>query len=312
MPESDAERWEDLLAAEVLREIQGIPIEERRKRLLPAFVYARELAAEHPAAGDANGPERAREVVHEHAAPKLFRDMFDPKQPLCSGWVLNQATRIAWEQLRKKQHLFRRYCVDLPRPTDSLGYAFDGLMALGERMCDRALEEVRDPYRFLWRTIWDSLGRDIDLNIRKHRDPGSRKHYALVLKFRKQLELADPSKDKDEIEEEAVGLADEALQRLVQLLYRVDFEQAEALAGEIDFSELVHSKLMLDLMEELLQKGPFTDVDRDTWARWRAVEFVGRDIDWEAAGVKSSTGAQRLHALVRKLRGPLSDLGYGA
>ncbi len=152
----------------------------------------------------------------------------------------------------------------------------------------------------------------MDLNIRKHHDPGLRRHYAMVLKFRKQLELEYPLRDEDEIEEEALRLANEALERLHQMLHRVDFEQADALAGEIDFSDLVHSKLMLDLIQELLQKSPFTATDRDTWALWRAVDFAGLDIDWEAAGAKSSTGAQRLHALVLKLRKLLSDLGYGA
>jgi hypothetical protein len=291
--------------------MQAIPIAERHKRLLPPFVYAEELAAEHPASSAAVNPKHAREVAREHAPPKFFRDMFDPRRPFFSAWVLDQATEIAWKEVRKKRHLFKRYGGNLPSMDDARGYAFDGLLELGIRMSDQSREEVRDPYGFLCKAIGRLVGRDIDLNIRKHHDPGLRRHYAMVLKFRKRLELENPLRDADEIEEEALRLADEAL-ALYEMLYRVDFEQAGTLAGEIDFSDLVHSKLMLDLIEELLQKPPFTDIDRDTWALWWAVDFAGKDIEWEAAGVKSSTGAQRLYALVLKLRKLLSDLGYDA
>jgi hypothetical protein len=314
MPESDADRWEDLLAAEVARKIQEIPIAERHRRLLPAHVYASELAAENPASGDGVTPEHARLVVAERATPKLFRDMFDPQRPVSTRWVLNQATEIAWQHLRKKRGVYKRYSGELPDPNEAIGYAYDALVALSARIKDPdpGLEEVRNPYGWLWESITGRINQNITRNILKHREPWMQKHYSLVLKFRKRLETDDPSKDKDEIEEEAVRLADAALERLLQMLYRVEFEQAEALAGEIDFSDLVHSRLMLDLIEDLLQKQPFTKIDCETWALWRAVDFVGRDIDWEAVGVKSSTGAQRLHALVRKLRKLLSDLGYDA
>ncbi len=145
MSESDLDRWEDLLAAEVAREMQAIPIAERYKRLLPPFVYARELAAEHPASGDAVNAKHARKVVHEHVAPKLFRDMFDPRQSLFSVWVLNQATQIAWKVVRKKQHLFEQYGDNLPNTDDSRGYAFAGLLDLGKRMSDKSLRKCGIP-----------------------------------------------------------------------------------------------------------------------------------------------------------------------
>jgi hypothetical protein len=308
---SDKDRWEDLLSAAMVRKINTIPVGERI-RLLPAYVYGTELAAEHPATGDDVNPKHAQAIVERHGDAKLFRDMFDPDEPFWSSWVLNVATSIAMRHLRHKGDVFRRYCGDFVDPNDALGYAFDALLKLGERMRNEAEEEVRKPYGYLLTLAKRTIDQDVQHNAIRHNEPWFQRYYKLWLKYRKEIELADPTKNEYEIENEAAKRATKDLSTLSGWLYRVDPEQGETVPSDLDISAFIEGKLMLDLMEELLQASRFSDIDRDTWARWRAMEFKGSDINWKAAGIKPSTGAQRLHALLRKLRELLSDLGYDA
>jgi hypothetical protein len=306
--QSDAERWEDYLAAEILRKIQEIPFTEREGRVVPPYIYMRELAEDYQPPAEDITAEEARAYVARALPKKLFRDVFDAEHPLASKWVLNQATGIARGLAIRKQHMFARYCRSLVEPNDALGYAYWGLMKLSERMRDSSKEEVRKPYDYLASITRGLIRKDIDLRM-KQLDPWSQAHYKLAAEIQKQLELTD-NQDEDDSEEQAAEQATEILAKLALWLRRVDFgEAAEAATGD-DVARLIRSDIMIELVEGIIARPPYTDTDRDTWRRWKAVDFHGDEIDWMELGLMGSTGPQRLLKLRQKLRKPLTDLGY--
>ncbi len=308
MSQSDAERWEDYLAAEILRKIQEIPLNEREGRILPPYIYTRELAEDYQPAAEDITPGEAKAYVERALPKKLFRDVFDPEHPLASKWVLNQATGIARGLALRKQHMFSRYCRSLVDPNDALGYAYWGLTRLSKRMRDRSKEEVRKPCDYLASMIKGLIRENIDQSM-EQLDPWSQRHYKLAGEIQKQLELTD-SRDEEDLEEEAAQKAAEILARLALGLRRVDFGEAEDAAADDDFTGLISSGIMIELIEGIMERRPYTDTDRDTWRRWKAVDFHGEEINWVEIGLRGSTGPQRLLKLRKKLRGSLSDLGY--
>ncbi len=311
VPDSDADRWEDHLAAEVLRAIHQIRVDEKG-HLLPSQVYVRELLDAHRPPPGHITPETARAYV-EHSLPKrFFRDLFNPEQPTRSDFVRRQAAGAANEEVRRKREMFSQYGDTVVDPEKALGHAYNALLILGKRMArsDPPRPEIRNPYAFFVSVVKGLIHDDIDDNM-KHAAPGRREHYKLMLRFRKQLELDDPDRDEVDREREATRMADELHAGLGQLLDRIEFEEAEAIEGDSDLAELMQGEIMLDVIEELVSRPPFTPTDLDTWRRWRAVDFRGEDIAWAVIGLRGSAGPQRLLVLRRKLRKLLGDLGYG-
>jgi hypothetical protein len=175
-------------------------------------------------------------------------------------------------------------------------------------MADLGQEEVRNPTAYLRKIIRGLIHEDISSTLRSL-DPAASRRYLATQELLKQLELQRPEASSEDLEEEAMRIVNE-LANLHQWLDRVPFELAKEAASPEDLSKRVLGKLLLDLVELLVNKSPFTETDLDTWKKWRAVDFSGNDIDWAASDVKSTTGSQRLLALKTKLRTTLSDLGY--
>lgn len=294
MPESDRDRLEDLLGPLVIMKIQEIPIEEREGRVLPRECYVTELADEGLPAGAEINVKNVRVHVDRNLPRRLFRDVFDFREPLASSWVLNEATGLAVEVTKRKEHLAKRYCSALIDRRESLGYAYLGLETLAERMKKPHLEEVQQPYPYLRAIIISETAQDVKERVRQL-DPWSREHYDLTKELQKARELAHPDEDELKAEEHAAEEADRALRR-------VPFDEVEGIPSEEPFDQD-----LAEWIEERIKHPPFTHMDRRTWALWRAVDFHGADIDWRAARVKPSTGRQRLSALKRKLRRVLSE-----
>jgi hypothetical protein len=311
VPDSDTDRWEDDLAAEVLKAIQQVRIDERG-RLLPSQVYVRELLDAHRPTPGRMTPETARAYVERSLPKKFFRDLFDPERPTRSDFVRRQAAGAATEEVRRKREMFSRYGDTVVDPEAALSHAYSALLVLGDRVApsDPPQPEVRNPYAFFVTVVKGLIHHEIDENM-KHAAPGRREHYKLMLRFRKQLELDEPDRDEVDREREATRMADELLAALGRLLDRIDFEEAEAHEGDSDLVESIQGEIMLDVIEDLVSRSPFTPTDRDTWRRWRAVDFRGEDIPWVVSGLTGSAGPQRLLVLRRKLRKLLGDLGYG-
>jgi len=309
MPQSDAERWEDYLAAEVIRVINDVPVVERG-RLLPDFMYVRELMSEHvPRAGDVT-PESARAYIERRLPKKLFRDLFDPQRPTGSQVVRRQAEAEGRRQVIAKKALFDRYCYGVLDPNESPGYAFLGLWELSARMTpsDPPKDEVRDPFAYFATVLRGMISKDIDAEM-KHTDPWTRRRYELMRRLTKLIEQADPGGNDEAHEEEATRKAEEQLAWL-QTLRRVEFEEALNIGSHPDFTDFVHSDIVIEAIERRISRPPFTDINRETWRLWRAADYRGEDIDWAAKGLEGSTGPQRLLSLLGKLRKVLVELEF--
>jgi hypothetical protein len=309
MYQSDAEQWEDYLAAEVIRMINDVPVVERG-RLLPGFVYVRELMSEHAPRADEVTPEGARTYVERRLPRRLFRDLLDQQRPTSSQVVRRIAEAEGRRQVIAKKALFDRYCYGVLDPNESPGYAFLGLWELGRRMTpsDPPKDEVREPFAYFATVLRGLIAKDIDAEM-KHADPWTYRRYELMRRLTKLIEQADPNGSDEAHEEEAARRAEELLAQL-QTLRRGDFDEALTIGSDPDFTDLVHSDIVIESIERRISRPPFTPTDRLTWRLWRAADFRGADIDWAAEALKGSAGPQRLLSLLRKLREVLDELEF--
>ena len=167
VPDSDADRWEDHLAAEVLRAIHQIRVDEKG-HLLPSQVYVRELLDAHRPPPGHITPETARAYV-EHSLPKrFFRDLFNPEQPTGHDFVRRQAAGAANEEVRRKREMFSQYGDTVVDPEKALGHAYNALLILGKRMArsDPPRPEIRNPYAFFVSVVKGLIHDDIDDNMK--------------------------------------------------------------------------------------------------------------------------------------------------
>ena len=304
MPEADARiRWEDDLAAEIVRYIQANLSVVERKGLF-ARVYLAELMAEIGAVPAASNLAMARAEV-EHRLPwRLFRDVLRPGKATSSEFARKQAELVAARSAAGWKREFRRYNSEISID-DAPRYGYISLVELDKSMrsADPLQPEVRNPEAFLAQIVRRQIQKDIDPHIR-HTAPRTHYLYRRSRKREKELKQHDPHIDERACAEKATEEAIESINRTIAFLDRVEYEEAAGDGQEESGYDNVLEEDLLETLEQIVARRPFTPTDYDTWHLWRAADLKGRDIDWLGLrGLTGNTGPQRLLQLLEKLRG---------
>jgi hypothetical protein len=296
------DRWEDDLAAEILRYIlENLSVAERAG-LFVRF-YVAELMPEIGYAAADRTLEVARVEVARRLPWRLVRDVFQPSKPTASEFVRGRAELIAERSIAGWKREFYRFG-SMIAVDEAPSYAYLGLVELGKRMltADPHQPEVRNPEAVLARIVRRLIQKDLNGLIR-HAEPRTQILYERTRDLEKELRQDDPDVDEQQCAERAAEEAAESIDRTVRFLYRVEYEEGSgASVREHGYDHVLEDDLV-ETLERIVFRGRFTLIDRDTWALWRAVDFRGRDVDWLGLrGLTVNTGPQRLVALCRKLR----------
>lgn len=286
--------------------LNGLP-RQTRQELQPASAYLSEVMQALEQACEEGSPamQNPEGFVKEQMAAIAFKELLDPARPIDDPWVLGQAAAIAAQVLRARDRELRHRYGDLIDVAAAKAIGWVSLIALGKQMWDG--EEIKNPQAYLRTIIKNDLEKTIDLAMRAAY-PGARA-YRHLLKREEKL-LRETRRDLGGLERRALAAtrADEKLKRAGGLLDRV----AEDGIGSIEDAipglfQQVFDAWMVEEIDRLVAGEPcFTETDRDTWARFKAADFSGKEIDWRDLP-DSHAGYQRLYSLLKKLRDLLDD-----
>lgn len=287
--------------------MQGLPVASRRKLGLAfpsvdAVLDALE-AARREGDPDARNPKA---FVEAHMAAFAFRELLDPDDPLDDPWVLKQSTLLCREVLDARNWKYRSRYGDLIDFAAAEAIGWLSLSELAERLWRG--KEIENPRAYLRRIIEGDVQKLIKATLRQAY-PGDAAREAGIKRHDKRLRQEQPDLDKVTRRALAVKAWEEELKRgLRNLLDRVDVEDLDGVADDAaEVPELANSAALIAAIERLVEDPQrFTDVDRDTWVRWKAADFRGADIEWPE-GCSRRAGSQRLQALCKKLRRLLGD-----
>jgi hypothetical protein len=271
-------------------------------RVLPASYYALDIAAAwRGRSGD------ARAFIRRQVRERLLADLADPADPFALPEVIEEATTIARRKLEK---LAARYRADfgsvLVEPEAAPGYAAEALIAWGKAETMRP-GSTDNMWAFIRRVVHNLVISDLDAAFRMLQ-PGVHAQHLVAERAFRELMQADPERDEEEARRIAAELGRRHLARRGGFLVREDDPQAgESTQGGSDPLDEARASAFVARIWELLDGPRYTLLDREAWAYFVTVGFNGRDIPWEALGIDPHTGAQRLFALLRKLREDLGD-----
>lgn len=280
---------------------------ETRERLEPASAYLDEVMRALTRACENGGLARKvpKELVDEEMTAIAFKELLDPVEPIEEPWVLQQAVAVAGKVLRIRDSEFRPRYGDLIEVSAAEAIGWLALWELARQMSHG--EEIENPLAYLRTILKGDVNRMIDAAMRSAY-PGARA-YRHLLKREEKL-LQETRHDLDELERRALAAtrADGKLKRAGGLLDRVAEDGIGSIrdAGPGLFQQVFDAWVVEELDQLVAGESCFTATDRDTWARFKAGDFSGKEVDWRDLP-DSHIGYQRLYSLLKKLRDLLDD-----
>ncbi len=258
------------------------------RSVLERALRDRDLAARNPEV-----------FVKDFMCGVAFKELIDPDLPLDDPWVVDQAAKLCGEVLRKCNRHYRYLHPELVELAAAEALGWCSLLDLAKQLWGG--EEIENPRAYL-RTI---IKRDVwKLREAAMRQafPGKFGFDRVVDKHDRRLRKERSELDKVERRALAVKLALEEVRKARSFLERVAGEELTSVAdSEADVPEQVLSAAIVGQIDRVVEDERFfTDVDRDTWARWKAAGFRGVDTAWPD-DCSRHAGSQRLRALRQKL-----------
>lgn len=291
---------DDQILAWIEEFLADLPIASRRRlepahRYLPVVrsVLERALRDRAPAA---KNPEA---FVKDFMCGAAFKRLIDPDLPLDDPWVIDQAAKLCGEVLRKSNRRDRHLHPELVELAAAEALGWCSLLELAKRLWGG--EEIESPRAYL-RTI-------IERDVWKLRKAAMRQAFPGKFGFDKVVDYHDKRlrKERSELDKVerralAVKLALEEVEKICSFWERVAEEGLASIADEeADVPKEALSAAFIKEISRLVEDERFfTDVDRDTWVRWKAAGFCGADAVWPD-DCSRHAGSQRLGALCRKL-----------
>jgi hypothetical protein len=291
----------ELAIEETERFLEDLP-PRLRLRVWPTSYYAYDIAA---AWRDRGGDARA--FVRRQVRRRVLADLANPADPFEVEPVIDEAIAIA---RRKLDRLAATYTTDfgsaLVEPEAAPGYAAEALIAWGKAETMRP-GSVESMWAFLRRIVHNLAVRDLDAAFRVLQ-PGVHAQRLLAERVVRELMEADPERDEKEARRTGAELARRRLADRGGFLVRAGDPGAEEIADRgRDPVEDARARELIARIRELLDGPTYTALDREAWGYFEAVGLSGRDIPWQSLGIDPHTGAQRLFAVLAKLREDLGD-----
>jgi hypothetical protein len=150
----------------------------------------------------------------------------------------------------------------------------------------------------------------IDEGVGFHR-PSERFRHRRKSYWRRRLDQEQPGLDREKRNRLAADRAHDDAERLGWMRrHDAEMDLDAAIDERVqDLLARVEDDMLVEAITGLMDRhyDDFTDTDRSTWAWFVEADLVGAAIDWESHGVSRRAGAQRLFALLGKLRTILED-----
>lgn len=246
----------------------------------------------------------SKAFVEDYMYAAAFKQLLEPERPLDDPWVLDQATELCAEVLRSRERKYRHRYGDMVEVPAAQAIGWLSLLEVANQLWKG--KEIDNPRAYLRRVIEGDVSKLIEANLRQGH-PGDYAFRVVVKKHDKRMRQERPDLDKVERRMLAATLAREEMARGCRFLERVAEEAIETMVDR-QASVPLHalSDAMVEACDQLVADRRFTETDRGAWARFKAADFHGADVDW-GGECSRRAGAQRLQALCRRLRRHLGD-----